>query len=55
MQSDIAMVGGYVGVILQEIQFRDADKAYKNSPAKRFRKGWIGMSFAASLAFFSNW
>ncbi len=26
----------------------------KNSPAKRFRKGWISVSFLASLAYFSK-
>jgi hypothetical protein len=48
------LIGTYTGSILRELQFRDADKILKNSPSKRFMKGWIGVSFTASLSYFSN-
>ncbi len=54
MPRNIAFIGIYTGAILQEIQYRDVDKTLKNSPAKRFLRGWVKGSFAASLAFFGK-
>jgi hypothetical protein len=50
----LAIAGTYIGSVLQEVQFRDFDKKLKHSPARRFLKGWIGLSFATSLSFFSK-
>jgi hypothetical protein len=51
----IALFGNYTGNIIYDIHHKEGERGLRNPFGKRFKRGWLGGSFVASLSFFSKY